>query len=58
MKRMFKLTKTEGMRALGTEIIHTPREDGMLGAAEKADKIKRSIPGAISLEQLKIGATR
>lgn len=41
------------MRALGAEIINTPREDGMLGAAEKADEIRDSIPGAISLEQFK-----
>ena len=41
------------MRALGAEIINTPREDGMLGAAREADRIKASIPGAISLEQFK-----
>ena len=41
------------MRALGAEIVNTPRERGMLGAAEKADEIKQSIPGAISLEQFK-----
>ena len=41
------------MRALGADIINTPREDGMLGAARKATEIRDSIPGAISLEQFK-----
>ena len=41
------------MRALGAEILNTPREDGMLGAAQKAEELRASIPGAISLEQFK-----
>ncbi|PYG89459.1 cysteine synthase A [Ruminiclostridium sufflavum DSM 19573] len=41
------------MRALGAEIINTPREQGMLGAAEKAEQLRASVPGAISLEQFK-----
>lgn len=41
------------MRALGAEIVNTPREDGMLGAAQKAEELRASIPGAISLEQFK-----
>ena len=41
------------MRALGAEIISTPREDGMLGAEKKANELKASIPGAISLEQFR-----
>lgn len=41
------------MRALGVEIINTPREDGMLGAAAKAEELRARIPGAISLEQFK-----
>lgn len=49
----FSEEKQTLMRALGAEIINTPREEGMLGAAEKADEVKRSIPGAISLEQFK-----
>ena len=39
--------------ALGAEIVHTPRADGMLGADRKAEEIIESIPGAISLKQFK-----
>lgn len=39
------------MRALGAEIINTPREGGMQGAAERAETLRASIPGAISLDQ-------
>ncbi len=41
------------MRAMGAEIVNTKREEGMLGAAKKAEEIKASIKGAISLEQFK-----
>lgn len=41
------------MRALGAEIVNTPAEEGMLGAAAKAEEIKSQIPGAISLQQFK-----
>ncbi|MCR5719381.1 MAG: cysteine synthase family protein [Lachnospiraceae bacterium] len=47
----FSLEKQKLMAALGAEIVHTPREDGMLGADRKADEIIASIPGAISLKQ-------
>ena len=47
----FSQEKQTLMRALGAEIINTPREGGMLGAEEKANELKSSIPGAISLEQ-------
>ena len=47
----FSQEKQTLMRALGAEIINTPREGGMLGAEEKANEIRASIPGAISLEQ-------
>lgn len=49
----FSIEKQTLMRALGAEIISTPREDGMLGAAKKAEEIRASIPNAISLEQFK-----
>ena len=49
----FSEEKQTLMRALGAEIVHTPREDGMLGAAKKAAEIRASIPGSISLEQFK-----
>ena len=38
------------MHALGAEIVHTPEEDGMLGAAAK---LKAQIPGAVALGQFK-----
>ena len=41
------------MAALGAEIVHTPREEGMLGADRKADEIIASIPGAVSMKQFK-----
>ena len=47
----FSQEKQTLMRALGAEIINTPREGGMLDAEEKANELKASIPGAISLEQ-------
>jgi Cysteine synthase len=39
------------MRALGAEIINTPREEGMLGASHKAEELKKIIPNAISMGQ-------
>ena len=47
----FSQEKQTLMRSLGAEIINTPREDGMLGAEKKANELRASIPGAISLEQ-------
>ena len=47
----FSREKQTLMRALGAEVINTPRERGMLGAEEKANELKAAIPGAISLEQ-------
>lgn len=49
----FSEEKQTLMRALGAEIINTPREGGMLGAAKKAEELRASIPGAVSLEQFK-----
>lgn len=49
----FSEEKQTLMRALGAEIVNTPRESGMLGAAKKAEKLRASIPNAISLEQFK-----
>lgn len=49
----FSEEKQTLMRALGAEIINTPREGGMLGAAQKAEELRASIPGAIALEQFK-----
>lgn len=47
----FSAEKQTLMRALGAEIINTPREDGMLGAAKKAEELRESIPGAVALRQ-------
>lgn len=49
----FSQEKQMLLKALGAEIINTPREGGMLGASEKAEELRRTIPGAISLEQFK-----
>ena len=49
----FSAEKQALMRALGAEIVNTPRELGMLGAVEKAEEIKAGIPGSVSLEQFK-----
>ena len=47
----FSQEKQTLMRALGAEIINTPREGGMLGAETKANLLRTAIPGAISLGQ-------
>lgn len=49
----FSAEKQALMRALGAEVVNTPREKGMLGAVEKAEEIKTAIPGSVSLEQFK-----
>ena len=41
------------MRAFGAEIINTRREDGMLGAAAKAQELLESIPDSVALQQFK-----
>ena len=47
----FSLEKQTLMRALGAEIVNTPRKDGMLGATAKAEELRKSIPGAVALGQ-------
>ena len=47
----FSEEKQQLMRALGAEIINTPREEGMLGAVRKAEKLLKEIPQSISLKQ-------
>ncbi len=39
------------MRALGAEIINTPREEGMLGAGRKAAELLETVPDSVSLKQ-------
>lgn len=47
----FSIEKQMLMRALGGEIINTPKELGMQGAIEKSQKLLNTIPNAISLKQ-------
>ena len=49
----FSAEKQTLMRALGADIINTPREEGMLGAEAKAEELRASIPGAVTLRQFK-----
>lgn len=49
----FSPEKQQLMRALGAEIINTPREAGMLGAAEKVEELLKTIPHSIALRQFK-----
>ena len=49
----FSVEKQTLMRALGADIINTPREEGMLGAEAKAEELRASIPGAVTLRQFK-----
>ncbi len=47
----FSIEKQQLMKALGADIINTPREQGMLGAIKKAEELKKQIADAISLGQ-------
>ena len=47
----FSMEKQALMRALGAEIVNTPREEGMKGAAKKALELLEEIPNSISLKQ-------
>lgn len=49
----FSIEKQKVMRALGAEIIHTSREEGMLGAEKKAEELLAQIPDSISLKQFR-----
>lgn len=49
----FSAEKQSLLRALGAEVVNTPRELGMLGAVAKAEEIKSHIPGSVSLEQFR-----
>ena len=49
----FSAEKQALMRALGAQVMNTPRSEGMLGAVRKAEELKAGIPGAVSLEQFK-----
>jgi cysteine synthase A len=47
----FSAEKQSLMRALGAEVVNTPREEGMRGASRKAEELRETIPGAVSLKQ-------
>ncbi|MDR2178760.1 MAG: cysteine synthase family protein [Synergistaceae bacterium] len=47
----FSAEKQSLMRALGAEVVNTPREGGMLEATRKAEELRERTPGAISLKQ-------
>ncbi len=47
----FSAEKQALMRALGAEIVNTPREEGMLGASRKAAEIMHEISGSVTLDQ-------
>ena len=47
----FSIEKQTLMKALGAEIINTPREEGMEGAISVANSLLEEIPNSISLNQ-------
>jgi cysteine synthase A len=47
----FSVEKQSLMRALGAEIINTPREAGMLGACRKAEELIETLPNSYSFKQ-------
>ena len=47
----FSIEKQLLMKALGAEIINTPRETGMAGAIEKSQELLENIPNSVSLKQ-------
>ena len=49
----FSQEKQTLLRALGAELINTPREEGMLGAEKKAEELLNQIPDSISLRQFR-----
>ena len=49
----FSEEKQQLMKALGAEIINTPRAEGMQGAVRKANELKEQIPGAVMMEQFR-----
>ncbi|MDQ0062232.1 PLP-dependent cysteine synthase family protein [Paenibacillus harenae] len=42
----FSIEKQRLMRALGSEIVHTPASEGMSGAIRKAEELAATLPGA------------
>lgn len=49
----FSEEKQQLVRALGAQVVNTPREEGMLGAERRADEIVAATPGAVALGQFR-----
>ncbi len=49
----FSSEKLTLMRALGAEIVHTPRNEGMLGAERRAKELLKAIPGSVMMGQFR-----
>lgn len=49
----FSIEKQKIMKALGSEIINTPKEEGMEGAINLANSLLSEIPNSLSLNQFK-----
>jgi cysteine synthase A len=49
----FSEEKQTLLRALGAEIVNTPKEGGMREAEKKANELREKIPGAVSLAQFR-----
>ena len=47
----FSMEKQMIMQALGANIVHTPRESGMVGAINKTEELLKEIPNSYSPEQ-------
>jgi O-acetylserine dependent cystathionine beta-synthase len=47
----FSMEKQELMKALGAKIVHTPTENGMKGAIQKAEELLKEIPGSYCPQQ-------
>lgn len=47
----FSIEKREVMRALGGEVVLTPKDAGIKGAIDKAEELARSIPGSYVPQQ-------
>lgn len=52
----FSIEKQKIIKALGAEIINTPKEEGMEGAINLANSLLSEIPNSLSLNQFKNGA--
>ena len=49
----FSMEKQEVMRALGGEVVRTPKDEGMKGAIAKAEELAREIEGAYVPQQFR-----